>query len=280
MAQSKLGVPRPAACGLRRDGRWSDQVLSRRGQLLSRLAARPSLAGNGLLERMRSTAFALLGVTAAMGLGLVALIAQQGWPVLPFSPIPGPPVGHVAVHEATAVARSPRGASKGAGHRVRARALPAAGPPPVQAPSPGSRLAGAHQVASHQAPPPSPGDGQPGGGDGSQPTPAGQAAPAPAPSAPPATAPPPPDSSPVATAPSPSQGSVASSSSHGRGKTSSGSKEKGHQSEAESHSPAPPPTPPVETQAGSPGQVEPSPGPEESPGSSGRGRGHAYGHDR
>lgn len=54
-----------------------------------RRPARPSFAGTGLLERMRSTTFAILGIAAAMGLGLVAIASQQGLPVLPGLPIPG-----------------------------------------------------------------------------------------------------------------------------------------------------------------------------------------------
>ncbi|HEY5941757.1 MAG TPA: hypothetical protein VIT89_02705 [Solirubrobacterales bacterium] len=49
---------------------------------------RPSLAGDGLPERMRTTAFAFLGLTAAAGLALVALFAQLGFPLL--SPVPLP----------------------------------------------------------------------------------------------------------------------------------------------------------------------------------------------
>src|ERR1044072_3367539 len=74
----------------------------RRGQTLPRVT-RPSLAGDDLAERMRSTAFALLGIFTAMGLGLVALVSQQGWPHLPSSPIPGPSAKHGTLHEAIAV---------------------------------------------------------------------------------------------------------------------------------------------------------------------------------
>jgi hypothetical protein len=81
-------------------------MLSRRGKLLSRLLAKPSFAGTGLLERMRSTTFALLGITAAMGLGLVAVASQQSWPLLPGAPIPGVPWSG-EVEEATVVAAAP-----------------------------------------------------------------------------------------------------------------------------------------------------------------------------
>jgi hypothetical protein len=49
---------------------------------------RTSLAGDGLPERMRSTAFAFLGLTAAAGLALVAIFAQLGFPLLSPAPLP------------------------------------------------------------------------------------------------------------------------------------------------------------------------------------------------
>jgi hypothetical protein len=52
---------------------------------------RPSLAGDGLPERMRSTAFAFLGLTAAAGLALVAVFAQLGFPLLSPAPLPSAP---------------------------------------------------------------------------------------------------------------------------------------------------------------------------------------------
>jgi hypothetical protein len=52
---------------------------------------RPSLAGNGLPERMRSTVVAFLGLTAAAGLALVAIFAQLGFPLLSPSPLPSAP---------------------------------------------------------------------------------------------------------------------------------------------------------------------------------------------
>ncbi|MGN6256793.1 MAG: hypothetical protein ACTHN3_03445 [Solirubrobacterales bacterium] len=51
----------------------------------------PSFAGKGLSERMRSTGFALLGMTAAAGLALVAIFAQPGFPLLEPAPLPHEP---------------------------------------------------------------------------------------------------------------------------------------------------------------------------------------------
>jgi hypothetical protein len=59
-------------------------------KLLSGLR-RPSFAGNGLPERMRSISFALLGLTAAAGLALVAIFAQLGFPLLSPAPLPDEP---------------------------------------------------------------------------------------------------------------------------------------------------------------------------------------------
>lgn len=46
------------------------------------------LLGAGMLERARATSLALLGATAAVGLAMVAIAANQGWPLLAGSAIP------------------------------------------------------------------------------------------------------------------------------------------------------------------------------------------------
>src|SRR3954447_7265800 len=51
----------------------------------------PSFAGDGLPERMRSTTFALLGLTAAGGLALVAIFAQPSFTLLTPAPLPAEP---------------------------------------------------------------------------------------------------------------------------------------------------------------------------------------------
>lgn len=70
-----------------------------------------SVLGRGLLERARSTSLALLGVTTAVGLAIVALALNQGWPVVPGSSIPLIPPRHQAVGEATVAAGLARGHS-------------------------------------------------------------------------------------------------------------------------------------------------------------------------
>jgi hypothetical protein len=64
-----------------------------------------SIAGVGLTERLRTMAFALLGLTAAAGLGLVALFAQPGWPLRPTGPLPSTPGQRGAISSTVAVAR-------------------------------------------------------------------------------------------------------------------------------------------------------------------------------
>ena len=67
---------------------------------------RPSLAGNGLPERMRSTVVAFLGLTAAAGLALVAIFAQLGFPLLPPAPLPSGPAEPNSISEAVRVEQS------------------------------------------------------------------------------------------------------------------------------------------------------------------------------
>jgi len=66
----------------------------------------PGLHGWGMLERARAAALALLGATAAVGLAIAALAANQGWPLVPGSAIPAAPKQHVG--EASVVARQAR----------------------------------------------------------------------------------------------------------------------------------------------------------------------------
>jgi hypothetical protein len=61
----------------------------------------PSILGRGILERTRSTLLGLLGVTAAVGLGMVALALNQGWPLVAGGPIPGFGAQQEAVGKAT-----------------------------------------------------------------------------------------------------------------------------------------------------------------------------------
>lgn len=134
-----------------------------------RRAAKPSLLGDSLLERARSTTLALLGVTAAVGLAVVWLALQQGWPLVAGSPVPGLP-GTDAPSEAgpTAGAVQRRGGPRP--RKARDTAAPAAGTTTpvrrgsVSPPAPSSLLAvtDSRQVGEADG-------GSPGGrGDGRQ----------------------------------------------------------------------------------------------------------------
>jgi len=67
------------------------KVLSRFGKELSRRVSQLSLAGDSLPARLRSTTIGLVGLVAAVGLGLVAMISQQDWPDSINAPLPRAP---------------------------------------------------------------------------------------------------------------------------------------------------------------------------------------------
>ena len=71
------------------------------------------MAGDSLPERIRSTTFAILGLAAAAVLGLVALFAQPGFPLLSMGPLPSPSAGHQAVGHGLGLTAGP-----GAGGRA------------------------------------------------------------------------------------------------------------------------------------------------------------------
>src|SRR5215213_5828438 len=97
-------------------------------RLLGRMR-RFSFAGDGLPERMRSTAFAFLGLTAAAGLALVAIFAQLSFPLLSPAPLPSEPAAGGAV--ARAVALDP-------GRQASERPSPGVMPPGTREPGHGS----------------------------------------------------------------------------------------------------------------------------------------------
>ena len=199
----------------------------------------PSLAGEGLTERMRSTAFALFGLTAAAGLALVALFAQPGGSLLEPAPLPAEATSRESVgatrrvvltaHPAPASARRARWLS---GDR-RASASPTtgavAGAP--AGPRNGNGDSSGGSVSSPVAVPAAPaGDHAPGGqgaapqggapepdpAPGAQvpvpaPVPSSSASPAPAPvAAPPPAAPPPAPVTASVPPPSPAPGNSSS----------------------------------------------------------------------
>jgi hypothetical protein len=141
-------------------------VRSKIGHRLSRRLRRPSLAGRGVTERMRSTTFALLGITAAAGLGLVAIFSQQGWPLLTPSPLPSAPGGSGAIGDAMVVARHTDGAAAGELRDRTSRPAAALAAPPAprsgsadlgaQSPSPPPELGGAAEPRPLEASEPRP----------------------------------------------------------------------------------------------------------------------------
>jgi hypothetical protein len=112
-------------------------------KLLGRLR-RFSFAGDGLPERMRSTAFAFLGLTAAAGLALVAIFAQLSFPLLSPAPLPSEPAAESGV--ARAVALEP-------GAPVLGRPNPAVAPPDTRGPGEGSSAGSGAQGHQGAEPP-------------------------------------------------------------------------------------------------------------------------------
>ena len=98
------GYVAPALSAL---GRLADgvSVQSKRGQLWLWLeGARKAILGDGLLERARATSLGLLGLTAAVGLAIVALALNQSWPLIAGSSIPPIPTLHQDVGKASVAA--------------------------------------------------------------------------------------------------------------------------------------------------------------------------------
>lgn len=106
---------------------------------------------------MRSTTFAILGITTATCLGLVAIVAQQGFPVLPGLPLPGVAAeqgGHV--HGAKALVTPRPSPSLGAATEAPAAGVAAGrgGEPRRSSSSGSSGVSGSRQLATVQEPVP------------------------------------------------------------------------------------------------------------------------------
>lgn len=113
--------------------------------------ARASLAGDGLLVRLRSTTIAILGVVAAIGLALVAIASQMGWPSVLSGPLPQTP--EAFARNATIVApASPSSHRSTTGHGRQRRDRATA--PVFDAPRRTSELTAANPVESPVAAPP------------------------------------------------------------------------------------------------------------------------------
>jgi hypothetical protein len=203
----------------------------KRGQRQPRSTARARILGDGLLERARSTSLALLGVTAAVGLAMVALALNQGWPLIAGAPIPGFGDEHQAVGDATVAAEAQAPGRLGraiqaSGGRQSPKAASTRPPRKGAGATPGlagSRSPGSEAtLVSHSTPAGSPGDSSP-GSEAPAPEPVAQqptaaVAPAPSPEPTPAAVPPPTSSAPqpAPEPPAPSRPSGTSSESEER----------------------------------------------------------------
>lgn len=166
------------------------------GQRSSWSVNRLSLAGQGLPERMRSTAFALLGITAAAGLGMVAIFSQQGWPLLSPSPLPSAPAGIEAIDDAAIVGHTDA-VAEGRSRGPHANGVAATGAAPAPADT-GAGVAGRLPIDRH--PQGGPAEPQPASPSppSAPPAPSGESAPASQP-----VAAPPPVETPATPAPTP-----------------------------------------------------------------------------
>jgi hypothetical protein len=280
------------------------EVLSRIRQALSQHVSGSSLAGDGMLVRIRSTSIALLSLVTAIALGLVVFIAQQGWPEVFSGAIPAAPRAAV-VHNDT-IAQTPAGSSGGVVGPTRGAALRSATSSPRRASSVegGSSLAGSRKVsgespAAHTAP------------VASQPSPTPPPSPAPVEATPSPSAPAPePATSPTPKASTGGGGNTTASSplgevagggsskdddqkgygggrSHGSSPTSlSGLAEEGSVGPSHSrshHAPEPKEAPPAPTAAPeyqAPPPTQPSAVPSEGRGSEGKGAGSSKGNEK
>lgn len=138
------------------------KVPSKLGHAVSRALSGQSLIGDGMLVRLRSSTLGILGLVAAVGLGLVAFISQQGWPEGLTGPLPQAPgpdfVRNDPIAAPALASANPLTGSRG-GQSARGRE----GTPPSESPSAASELTAARQVgAPAPQPPPSPEQPAPG----------------------------------------------------------------------------------------------------------------------
>jgi len=223
------------------------QVISRLRQALPWLVPSSHVAGGSLLERLRSTSFALCGAATAVGLGLVALAANQGWPGVLDNAIP--PIPREGVQGAQIVARPPGGNRGKAASNTRSARVSARPILNGSSPAPGSPSGPDRHLAVS-----SPGSGSPvaapPNGHG------GVGAPAGAPAAQQPSAAPQPVSSPApisSPAPTPTEQPPAEESSTGHGKAKGHEKHEASSTgespppvkEKHSHGPPPPPATPI-----------------------------------
>lgn len=118
-----------------------------------------------MLDRARATSLALVGATAAVGLGIVALALNQGWPLLKDNAIPAAPkqgLGSASVVSrppGAAPARTGAARRRGGGQVGGRFGAPTRSPATAETPSGGEEAAAL--VVSQEAPARSPGGAHP-----------------------------------------------------------------------------------------------------------------------
>jgi hypothetical protein len=127
------------------------KVLSKLGQVVSERLSESTLVGNSMLVRLRSGTIALLGLITAVGLILVIVISQQGWPEVSSGPLPQRPPARFVQHETispplqtTSRTRPAHPAPPSRSRRSRPSPARGASPAPPEAQP---ELASLHQVA-------------------------------------------------------------------------------------------------------------------------------------
>ncbi len=156
------------------------KVASRLRQALSDTVLGSSLAGDGLLIRLRSTSIAILAAVAVVGLGLVAFISQLGWPSVLSGPIPQNPTRGVVHNDPIALARAtprPEASTPSAPPASDAPEVPAAPLPSVPEPAPPAPVAASPEGGVSPGGPPSSPETQAPAGKDPQPSPPAESAP-------------------------------------------------------------------------------------------------------
>lgn len=145
------------------------KVLSKLRQATRQTFLVSNLVGDSLLVRMRSASIGIIGMVAAVGLGLVIVVAQQGWPEVGTGPLPKAPslvqndpivappvVSRPAGRQAQNLSSGQGGAPNGEVRPVRHRTVVEKVGEPVAVGQPGEKGAGRHVQPTQPQPPNAP----------------------------------------------------------------------------------------------------------------------------